>query len=213
MKNKNNFKKIIFFILIFFLFWTIRQYLYLYVDSTLDGFVKTLFGILIKFIFWIGLGFIYSRKIFKQNLFKALQFQNKKKGGIYAILFALVLLSLNLIYNYLSKGILFDIDFSIGTFISAVIFAPIIEETIFRGFILKKLDSSLPFFWANILTAFLFMLIHFPGWIIWGNGITLVSSISIFLVSFIWGYLYKKTNCFLSPVLAHGLNNLISMIV
>lgn len=210
---KGNLRKILAFVFIFFLLWIARQYLYLYVELSFSDYLRAVSSIVIKIIFWILLSFIYSKVVYKENLFRRLEFKNNKKGILYALTFGLLLLSLNLAYNYISKGTLFDFNISLRGFVSAVVFAPIIEEIVFRGLILNKLKLSLPFFWANFLTAILFVLIHFPGWLIWGDGISLETSLSILLVSFIWGYMYKKSNSFLSPVLGHALNNFISMIV
>jgi membrane protease YdiL (CAAX protease family) len=213
MKNTKNFIQISIFILIFFFLWTLRQYSYLFFEINLSPYIKTFVTILLKFVFWVILALLYSKYVYKENAFRNIKLKNNKIGILYALLFAIALLSFNLIFNYLSKGVLFNFNISIRRFISAVIFAPFIEEFVFRGFILNKLKLSLPFFWANMLTATLFVCAHIPGWVIWGNGISVESSISILLVSFVWGYLYKKTDSFLSPVLAHSLNNLISMVV
>ena len=210
---KGNLRKILAFVFIFFLLWIARQYLNLYVELSFSDYLRTVSSIVIKIIFWILLSFIYSKVVYKENLFKKLEFKNNIKGLLYALTFGLLLLSLILAYSYISKGTLFDFNISLRGFVSAVVFAPIIEEIVFRGLILNKLKLSIPFFWANLLTAVLFVLIHLPGWLICGDGISLENSLSILLVSFIWGYMYKKSNSFLSPVLGHALNNFISMIV
>ena len=210
---KDNLKKILCFILIFFLLWIARQYFYFYVELSLSDNLRTVSSIVIKVIFWVLLTFIYSKFVYKENIFKKIKFKNNKKGIFYSLIFGLVLLIINLAYNYLSKGTLFDFNVSVRGFISAVVFAPIIEEIIFRAFILNKLEISLPFFWANLLTSILFVLIHFPGWLIWGEGISWETAVSILFVSFIWGYIYKKSGSFLSPILGHAFNNLITMIV
>jgi len=210
---KKNLIKILIFVLIFFFLWILRQYLYSHYEISLTGPKKAFIGIALKIIIWIGFSIIFSKLIFKENIFEKLRFEKNKLGVLYAILLSFILLFLNLILNYVSKGYFFDFSIDVGSYISAVIFAPIIEEFVFRGFILEKLKGSLHFFYANLITALLFLLIHFPGWLIWGDGISIESSVSIFFVGFIWGYLYKKTNSLLSPILAHSLNNLISMIV
>lgn len=210
---KGNLKKILTFVFIFFFLWIFRQYFYLYIELSFDDYLRTISSIIIKFIFWIILVFVYSKVIYKENIFDKLSFKNNKKGILYAFIFGYFLLVINLAYNYLSRGTLFDFNVSVRGFISAVVFAPIIEEIVFRGYILEKLKLSLPFFWANFLTAILFVLIHFPGWLIWGDGVSLETSLSILLVSFIWGYMYKKSGSFLSPILGHTFNNLISMVV
>ncbi len=205
--------QISFFIVLFFALWILRQYIYIYVDQSLEGYAKTILGIVLKAILWVGSVYLYSKLVYKENPFKKLSFRNNAKGILWAVIFGVALFSLNLLYNKLRGNPIFNPNFSIREFISAAITAPFIEEFVFRGFILRKFSETLPFLAANTFTAILFTAIHFPGWIFWGGGISIESTLSILVVSFIWGYLYKNTRSFWSPVVAHSLNNFISMIV
>ncbi len=205
--------RITIFIVLFFGLWILRQYIYVYVDNSLQGYAKTFFGIGLKIIYWIGLVYAYSRIVYKENPFKKLSFKNNSKGILWAGIFGVLLLASNLLLNKVRGLPVFSLDFSIRGFLSAAIAAPLIEEFVFRGFILSKLSDNLPFLVANAITAILFTAAHFPGWIIWGNGISIISALSILMVSFIWGYFYKKSQSFWSPVVAHSLNNIVTMIV
>jgi membrane protease YdiL (CAAX protease family) len=213
-ENKTrSFIKIFSFVLIFFVLWTLRQYIYIHVDLSLAGFPKTVFGIFMKIFVWIGLTYFYLKYIFRIKISEIIKISNFKMGIILAFLFGLALLIINLSFNKFSKDYYFNFAISFSGVVSTVIAAPLIEEFVFRGFILRILDKEISFILANLITTILFTAIHFPGWIIWGEGINVESTLSVFAVSFIWGILFKKTNSLHTTVFAHALNNVVTMVV
>lgn len=87
-------------------------------------------------------------------------------------------------------GILFNIVY-------AVIVAPILEEIIFRGFVLRSLQKFGNIF-AILISSFLFGIWH-------GN---LEQSLPIILSSIIFGYIAIKSNSIIPSMIAHIVNNL-----
>ncbi|MBN1970390.1 MAG: CPBP family intramembrane metalloprotease [Candidatus Delongbacteria bacterium] len=172
-----------------------------------------MFGILMKLIFWIGFPLFYFEITCKQNIFKIIKYRFSKKGIVYAFSLAFLQLQVSAFYNFFTKEYFFNPQIYFAGSISAVIAAPVIEETLFRGVILKKMQENMKFAYANIITSILFAAIHLPGWIIWGNGFDIYSFISIFLISLIWGYFYKRTGSIWTTMLSHSLNNIISKII
>lgn len=89
-------------------------------------------------------------------------------------------------------------------FIMAVIMAPIFEEIVFRGIILKGWLNNgrkpLQSIWAS---AFIFGLVH-------GNLWQFVGAV---LLGYVLGYVYYKTKSLLMPILLHFFNNGISMLL
>ncbi|MCQ2737308.1 MAG: CPBP family intramembrane metalloprotease [archaeon] len=89
-------------------------------------------------------------------------------------------------------------------FLAVVILSPIVEELLFRGIILRKLNTdynfSIPF--AILISSLLFGLCHSFGGIL-----------SAFVFGICMSVLYLKTKNILVPILAHTLNNLISFIL
>lgn len=79
----------------------------------------------------------------------------------------------------------------------------VIEELFFRGLIQKKLSINIGSNKAIIITSILFSLIHI-------NPTVLVS---IFLLSLFMGYIYKKTDKLIYPVLIHFINNCIAVLL
>lgn len=80
----------------------------------------------------------------------------------------------------------------------AVVLAPIVEETLFRGLILRSLQNFGNIF-AIVVSSILFGLWH-------GN---LEQAIPIVLSSFIFGIIAVRSNSVIPSIIAHSLNNLI----
>lgn len=88
--------------------------------------------------------------------------------------------------------------------ITAVIMAPIFEEIIFRGIMLKGMTNSGEEPWKAILiSSVLFGLIHGNPW----------QFVGATLLGCVLGLVYYKTKSLLLPMLLHGFNNLCSAIL
>ena len=97
---------------------------------------------------------------------------------------------------------LFEQMFSktVPAFFTAVIFAPVLEELIFRGIVLegflKNYSPAKAIIWTNVL----FGLAHLNPW----------QFIGAFLMGILISWVYYKTRNLILPVAMHMLNNLIS---
>ncbi len=98
--------------------------------------------------------------------------------------------------------------------LTVVTLSVLFEEIAFRGFILQKLGEEIPFWKANILTAILFVGVHFPGWILVGESALIpdriISMLEIYLLGATAGYLLKRSQSLWAGVIIHATNNLIS---
>jgi len=93
--------------------------------------------------------------------------------------------------------------------------APLAEEILFRGFVLRKLQGFARFWPANLATAGLFVAIHWPYWLYsqgWNTGL-LATSVGIFGLALLLGYLVRKTNSLWPSIVTHMVNNFISATV
>ena len=96
--------------------------------------------------------------------------------------------------------------------LASVFFSPISEELLFRGFVLPKLNETMGFWQANLVQAALFTAIHWPNWI-WVDGFhwsLVTTSVSIFILSLLLGWLTRRTNSIWPAVAAHILNNFLA---
>ena len=89
-------------------------------------------------------------------------------------------------------------------FLAVVILAPLSEEIIFRGFLQQILEKQ----WkdstqAVLFTALIFSLIHInPYWFF-----------QIYVLGVFLGFLAWKTNSIIAPLILHGLNNFIALLL
>lgn len=86
-------------------------------------------------------------------------------------------------------------------FLATVVLAPIVEELIFRGVILRKLAEMFSITIAILLSALIF-----------GLGHSLGGVFSAFLFGICMSILYIKSDNIYLPIFAHFLNNLISFL-
>lgn len=75
----------------------------------------------------------------------------------------------------------------------AVLFAPIVEELIFRGVILTKLLLVLPFFAANILQAAIFGIYHW----------NIVQGVYAFIIGLLFGYVSRRFRSLAASIILH----------
>ena len=97
------------------------------------------------------------------------------------------------------EGLLPEGHTLVPTFLILALWAPLAEETFFRGFLLPPLAHGLGFLWAVSITAALFALIH---------GVVSIM-IPIFLTGVLLALLYHHTRSLWSCVIAHGGQNAI----
>lgn len=84
--------------------------------------------------------------------------------------------------------------------------APIAEEILFRGAILRRLLEIFDgknYWWAIVISAFIFALIH-------GNK---AQGINAFLMGLILGWLYFRTNSIIPGLIIHWLNNTVAYVM
>ena len=96
------------------------------------------------------------------------------------------------------------------TFISLVILPPLVEETMFRGFIFRGMRSKLRFVPAAIFTSLLFASAHLEL----GSGKPLlwIATLDTFTLSMVLCFLREKTGSLWPGILVHSLKNLVAFL-
>jgi membrane protease YdiL (CAAX protease family) len=96
------------------------------------------------------------------------------------------------------------------TFLSLVVLPPLVEETVFRGFVFSGLKNKLPVMYAAILTSVLFASAHLQ----FGSGKPLlwVAAIDTFTLSLVLCYLRQKTDGLWAGVFLHAMKNGIAFV-
>jgi membrane protease YdiL (CAAX protease family) len=96
------------------------------------------------------------------------------------------------------------------TFVCLVVLPPLVEETVFRGFIFTGLRNSLKWGWAALITSLIFATAHLE----FGSGQPLLWSAAIdtFTLSLVLCYLRQKTDSLWPGIMLHALKNCIAFI-
>lgn len=89
-----------------------------------------------------------------------------------------------------------------GTFMIAVISAPIIEELLFRGIVFKSLRKVAPAWIAILISSVLFGAYH----------LNIVQASYATLMGIVAGIVYEKKKNLLFPIFVHFANNLVAML-
>ena len=84
-----------------------------------------------------------------------------------------------------------------SSFLVVAIFAPIFEEWLCRGMLLRGLLTKMKPVWAIVISALFFALIHGNPW----------QALNAFLIGLVMGYVYFKTGSLLLTMLIHFVNN------
>ncbi|MEL7331315.1 MAG: CPBP family intramembrane glutamic endopeptidase [Cyanobacteria bacterium J06560_2] len=77
-----------------------------------------------------------------------------------------------------------------------VVYAPLVEEFVFRGFLLQRWATKWGLRWGVVGSSVLFGLLHFNN------------PVGLTLFGFAMGLLYVRTQSLWVPIICHGLNNL-----
>jgi hypothetical protein len=84
-----------------------------------------------------------------------------------------------------------------SSFLTVAIFAPIFEEWLCRGMVLRGLLTKMKPVWAIVISALFFAVIHANPW----------QALNAFLIGLVMGYVYYKTGSLLLTMLIHFVNN------
>ena len=88
------------------------------------------------------------------------------------------------------------------SFICVSIFAPLFEEWLCRGMVLRGLLTKMSPAWAIAVSALFFAVIHFNPW----------QAIPAFILGLLFGFVYYKTGSLKLTMLMHFTNNTMALI-
>jgi membrane protease YdiL (CAAX protease family) len=97
---------------------------------------------------------------------------------------------------------------SIYFLLGALFFAPILEEFLFRGFILKGLLITYSFTKAIVFSAIIFALVHVNL-----VNINFLKVVNAFIIGLYLGWIYYKTNSLILTISLHFISNLFGLAI
>ena len=93
--------------------------------------------------------------------------------------------------------------------VSIIVLAPLIEETLFRGFLQTFIRKHLGSKQAIFITSFCFSFFHYSP----GQGLgNIMILISLFVLALFLGFIYEKQGSLLAPIILHASFNAVSVI-
>jgi membrane protease YdiL (CAAX protease family) len=98
--------------------------------------------------------------------------------------------------------------------LNVLVIAPLFEEVVFRGFVLRALEESGTRFWpSNVLAAVMFLGLHVPGWHFMGvlKPSQAITALGIVVIGMLAGYARHRSGSTWASVFVHFVNNLYSV--
>lgn len=197
----------------FFALWCVRElWLVQYLDL-MDSVPRAISSAVIKVVIWIIPVLILVKVMEKAIPLSYLGLRHNFSNGLkWAGWVSLVFIAYFILLNFTVLHNTIDFRIGFNEVLNTVLLVGITEEIVFRGFLLKKLMDSFKFWTANTITSLLFVSIHFPIWFYKGLfefPYILTASLTAFILSVIFGYVYKKSGSLWSVIVIHSLYNLL----
>ena len=214
-KEKNSHVSILIgYLILFYLAWTIKELWLIEYIYSFGEIISPLLEALVKSLIWIVPAWIYIKLYLHSIPISFLKMNvNVKKGLLWGIFLSLLLGAFLILEAYLFNGVSFHFSLSFDDYLNTLLMAGLAEEIVFRGLILQELDKRMTFWKANLITALLFLVIHYPIWIyndiIFQSG----SHIYVFIIGLLFGFVYKKTGSLWSVIILHAFHNYILSII
>ncbi|MDR2209204.1 MAG: CPBP family intramembrane metalloprotease [Azoarcus sp.] len=193
--------------------WVLQLALTDYFELFRSEWATFLYWFIARIFVWILPAFWILKK-YNKKLKDILRIQTLKHTLVWGFGIGGIFLALHITYRIINGNLSILGDRSLLTFIDFVILAPVFEEFLMRGAILSTLKQKFYFLKANTITAFLFVLLHCPGWYFMGvlqlnflNPLTGV--LAIFIIGFMCGLAAERGKSLYSAMIVHMLNNIV----
>ena len=214
-KEKNSDVSILIgYLVLFYLAWTIKELWLIEYIYSFGEIISPLLEALVKSLIWIVPAWIYIKLYLHSIPISFLKMNvNVKKGLLWGIFLSLLLGAFLILEAYLFNGVSFHFSLSFDDYLNTLLMAGLAEEIVFRGLILQELDKRITFWKANLITALLFLVIHYPIWIYNDIILQFGSHIYVFIIGLLLGFVYKKTGSLWSVIILHAFHNYILSII
>jgi membrane protease YdiL (CAAX protease family) len=172
-------------------------------------------GLLVRLLIWTLPVVLLT---LKQNSLRYLKLdKNIVRGVMIGLIAGLVLFALrSLIIYFMHGSIKMNLSIPVGTWLNVILFVGLSEEVVFRGYLLQKIESISTFWTANLISAFLFFIMHLPVFFIVRHvgAFELLNEFrSMMMMGLLLGYLFKKSNSLWPCLIVHSINNFMCTVI
>jgi uncharacterized protein len=205
---------------LFFCAWALRATVLFFVDEGIrSDFGKAVYSNAVKLLVWVVPVLLYLKFYEKRRPLQYLKLMTRPeaKGLALAALASVLFFAAVVVFERFTSGRNLESLYraspsAVGLALMSVAVSPVLEEIMFRGFVLREFWERAGFLRADVLASALFVLAHWPYWL-WANGLSkamLATSLSIFILSLFIGYVLKWTNSLWPCVAVHVFNNFLN---
>lgn len=201
----------------FYITWSLRElWLDSYIDLVGHPILQPITSAIIKLMIWVFPVFVYLKRVENDEPLSFLRLRTNMKEGVkWGLWGSLGFFLYFIMLQYVIHGNGINLNFEFDEWFNGFILVGFTEEIVFRGLLLPTLMSSFKFWKANGITSLLFVFIHFPVWILEGSFqfphiLNLI--VQIFILSLIFGFIYKKSRSLWSVIIIHSMYDLFILI-
>ena len=214
-----------FYLLIFFAVWTVRATVLYPIDENIQlisAAWRQIYADTVRLLIWVVPVFVYLVMVDKVDPLPFLYLNTplNRRGLLSGSIAVVTFFALGLVLDYTLVGNQRQLSIAMPswpwhTILLGLPIAPIAEEILFRGFVLRQGQRFMGFWPTNVMTSLLFVATHWPYWLYsqgWHIGLILLSA-RIFITGMLLSYLVRKTNSLWPSIVTHILNNFVSVTV
>lgn len=210
------------YVAVFFVVWSIRAIVFIQIDEGIESpFSRSIYSSAVKFVVWVVPVFVTLR-VLRLRAFDYLKLTTRVDGHGLAVgtlvtlaWLSLVVLGESLLQQRNPATMLAARSSESLVILAGVFVSPFAEEILCRGFFLNRLNESLRFWKANVISSVLFMLTHWPYWLS-KQGFSpqvIKDSVNVLFLGCLFGWLMKIANSLWPAIGAHIANNFLSGLI
>jgi uncharacterized protein len=173
--------------------------------------VDTLYWTMAKLLVWLLPACATLRIYFQVPVAAYLSLHGLRRGTQIGLTLGVAFALISLVRDAFTRS--FGLPVPDPGLVNALVIAPLLEELLFRGFLLAALqETGLPFWQANVVTALMFLGLHLPGWYVMGspNISDAAAMLGIVVVGLVAGLAKRLSGSTWGSTLFHAVNNLYS---
>ena len=210
---------LLFLLLGFYLAWSIRVVLLMPVEAGIESFwVKQLIGQTARIALWGLPVFAMLASVHRVSVVRALKLDAVPHGRALRNTIALCVawLVITMLFGTLveKRTLTFAVDHTAAewaTIAVTMIWAPIFEEILFRGYVFQALRGHMAWLGAAVISGALFAAGHWPGWI-YLQGLhsgLVMQTVSITILGIVLAAVFEHGQSLWPCIILHTLNNLL----
>lgn len=189
--------------IVFMTGWYLRE---TYIDfSYLNPYLEACINFVIYGIWWSGFAFWLIHR-FRRTLNWDLKEVLTKRPHKKALLIAIPIILVYYFICWAVAGFQFSFEMNLLDYLLTVVGVGFFEESVFRGWFYNAWSTMVKEKYANIISAAMFVFIHYPRWFQLERAVgdIVYGSIYVFVLGVLFGVLFRKNHSIWTPAILHS---------